>query len=99
MNLLLKNAGFHVDIATTSGQAILGSTEKIEKVMKLMDINLDDYVGIIMPCMAVGTGPGPAVSQDAIALVKKAVSDDKPVAAQRGSIIILAEAGVLKGKW
>ncbi len=98
MNLLLKRAGFQVDIATTSGQAILGSNEKIEKVMRLMDINLDDYAGIIMPCMAVGTGPGPAVSQDAIALVKKAVSDGKPVAAQQGSIIILAEAGVLKGK-
>jgi len=67
MNMLLKKAGFQVDIATTSGQAILGSTEKIEKVMRLMDIDLDGYAGIIMPCMAVGAGPGPAVSQDAIA--------------------------------
>jgi len=29
MNILLKNAGFQVDIATTSGFPIVGNTEKI----------------------------------------------------------------------
>ncbi len=98
MNILLKRAGFEVDIATTSGSPILGPTQKIEKVMRLTDINLDNYGGIIMPCMAVGAFPGPPVSQEAIVLIKKALSDGKPVAANQGSVIILAEAGVLKGK-
>ena len=75
MTLLLKGAGFQVDVATDSGQAILGQTEKIEKVMRLSEIKLDDYVGIIMPCMAVGWFPGPPVSSQAVAIVKKALAD------------------------
>jgi putative intracellular protease/amidase len=98
MTILLKRAGFEVDIATTSGQDILGPTQKIEKVARLSEINLDDYVGVIMPCMAVGMFPGPPVSHEAVAIVKKALSDGKPVAAAANSTIILAEAGVLKEK-
>jgi putative intracellular protease/amidase len=98
MNILLKRAGFEVDIASTSGQPILGPTQKIEKVMRLSEINLDNYVGVIMPCMAVGMYPGPPVSPQTVALVKKALAEGKPVAAAANSSIILAEAGVLKGK-
>ena len=98
MTLLLKNAGFGVDIATPSGQPISGPTAKVEKVMFLRDINLSNYVGVIIPCMAVGAFPGPAVSPEVVAIVKKALSDGKPVAANGNSPIILAEAGVLKGK-
>ena len=81
MTYHLKRAGFEVDIATTSGFPILGHTQKIEKVLRLIDINLDNYAGIIMPCMAVGAWPGPPVSQETIVLVKKALADGKPVAA------------------
>ena len=97
---LLKNAGFEVDIATTSGQPILGTTEKIEmeKVMQLSTVKLENYAGIIMPCMAVGSFPGPPVSSETVAIVKKALGEGKPVAASTFSVTILAEAGVLKGK-
>ena len=98
MNILLKNAGFQVDIATTSGFPIVGNTEKLPKLSRLVDIKLDDYVGIIMPCMGVGAFPGPPVSQEAIAVVKKALADGKPVAASTWSTTILAEGGLLKGK-
>jgi len=98
MTILLKGAGFEVDIATTSGQPMLGPTQKIEKVMRLSEVNVDNYVGVIMPCMAVGMFPGPPVSPEAVAIVKKALSEGKPVAAAANSSIILAEAGVLKGK-
>jgi putative intracellular protease/amidase len=100
MIALLKNAGVEVDIATTSGQPILGTTEKIEmdKVMQLSAIKLENYAGVIMPCMAVGAFPGPPVSPETVAIVKKALSEGKPVAASTFSVTILAEAGVLKGK-
>src|SRR4030042_1568452 len=68
MNVLLKGAGFEVDIATTSGQTILGPTQKIEKVLRLSEVNVNDYVGIIMACMAVGMFPGPPVSPEAVAI-------------------------------
>ncbi len=98
MTTLLKRAGFQVDVATTSGQPILGPTEKLEKVLRLSDVKLDDYVGIIMPCMAVGWYPGPPVSPETVAIVRKALEDNKPVAAAANASIILAEAGLLKGK-
>jgi putative intracellular protease/amidase len=98
MTLLLKRAGFEVDIATTSGFPIIGTTEKIDKLSRLVDVKLENYAGVIMPCMAVGAFPGPPVSQEAVAIIKKALADGKPVAASTFSVIILAQAGLLKGK-
>ena len=98
MTQLLKKAGFQVDIATTSGTPIIGPTEKIEKVLRLVDTTLDDYKGVIMPCMAVGGFPGPPVSPEAVVIVKKALADGKPVAASTFAVTILADAGLLKGK-
>jgi putative intracellular protease/amidase len=98
MTVLLKNAGFEMDMATTSGQPILGPTQKLDKIMRLADVDLKNYKGIILACMAVGAFPGAPVSQESVALVKKALSEGKPVAANSNSGIVLAEAGVLKGK-
>jgi len=95
MTILLKKAGFQVDVATYSGWSIAGPTAKIEKVMRLSEINLDDYVGIIIPCMNIGNV---AVAPEAFAVVKKALADGKPVAAAMTSVSMLAEAGLLKGK-
>ena len=98
MTGLLKSAGFGVDIATTSGSPIIGPSQKIEKVLKLSEVNMDAYAGVLLPCMAVGLFPGPPVSPEAISAVKNALAAGKPVASALGSTIILAEAGVLRGK-
>jgi putative intracellular protease/amidase len=66
--------------------------------MRLADVKMEEYVGFMMPCMAVGGIPGPPVAPEAISIVKHALEKGKPVAAQYGSVIILAQAGVLKGK-
>jgi putative intracellular protease/amidase len=98
MRILLKNAGLGVDIATPSGMSIIGTSDKIADIKLLRNINLDDYAGVIIPCMAVGSIPGPPVSPKVIEIVKKALSDGKPVAANGNAATTLAEAGVLKGK-
>ncbi len=100
MRLLLKNAGLDVDIATTTGLSILGANEKVTGIKVLRNINIDDYAGVIIPCMAVGggTNPPPPAPAEVVAIVKKAVSDGKPVAANGNAPATLAEAGVLKGK-
>jgi len=100
MRLLLKNAGLAVDVATTSGLPIVGPNEKITDIKQLRNININDYAGVIIPCMAVGGAmqPYPAVAPEVIAIVKKALSDGKPVAANGNAPATLAEAGVLKGK-
>jgi hypothetical protein len=52
-----------------------------------------------MPCFCRGSIlSGWQASPEEISLVEETVSKEKPVAAQKGSITILAEAGVLVGK-
>jgi len=98
MTRMLNEAGFEVVVATTTGRPIKAPTRTLKPDFMLAEVKLDEYAGIIMPCMAVGMYPGPPVSPEAVTIVKQAVSDGKPVAAQAGSVIILAEAGVLEGK-
>jgi len=95
MTMLLKKAGFQVDVASSSGQPLAGPHEKIEKVMKLSEIKLDDYQGIIIPCLNIRKVE---VGAEVVAVVKKALADGKPVAVNNSSVIMLADAGLLKGK-
>jgi putative intracellular protease/amidase len=98
MRLMLMRAGFQVVVATASGRPIISPGRDLQTDMRLDEVKVADYVGFIMPCMAVGGIPGPPVAPEAVAIVKQALAEGKPVAAQFGSIIILAQAGVLKGK-
>ena len=95
MTMLLTKAGFQVDTATYSGEPIAGKCEKIEKVMKLSEIKLDDYQGIIIPCLNVMKGE---VAPEVVAVLKKALADGKPVAVNNSAVIMLTDAGLLKGK-
>jgi putative intracellular protease/amidase len=94
----LQKAGFKVVVANVSGQPLEGVINKLKPDLKLSEVKVDDYAGVILACMAVGTFPGPPVSPAAVSIVKQAVAKGKPVAAATGSVYILAEAGVLKGK-
>ncbi len=100
MKLLLKNAKFDVDVATSNGMSIVGPTEKVTDVKWLHNVNVDDYAGVIIACMAVGGAnqPAPPSSPEALAIVKKALANGKPVAANGNAVGVLAEAGVLMGK-
>lgn len=94
MKDVLEKAGFEVAIATVSGEAIeVGSTRLIPD-LKLSEVRVNDYVGFILPCMATSDTIGTSDMQ-VVAMVKKAVKEGKPVAAQLGSVLILAKAGVL----
>lgn len=94
----LQKAGFKVVVARASAQPLEGVVHKLNFDLKLADVNIDHYVGVILPCMAVGFFPGPPVSPEAVSIVKQAVAKRKPVAAPAGSVYVLAEAGILKGK-
>ena len=98
MTDMLQKAGFKVVVANVSGQPIEGIIKKLKPDLKLSEVKVDDYAGVILACMAVGLFPGPPVSPAAVSIVKQAVAKGKPVAAVLGAVYILAEAGVLKGK-
>ena len=52
---------------------------------------------MIIPCMSCDVTYW-QTDPDEFSLVKRAVSQEKPIAAQHGALIILAEAGVRQGK-
>lgn len=90
---MLEKAGFEVVVASVSGKPFKGTDTTLESDMKLADVNVADYDGFIMPCLAIDTWP-----QEASQVVKQAVAAGKLVAAQFGAVYTLAEAGVLTGK-
>jgi putative intracellular protease/amidase len=94
---MLEEAGFTVVIASVSGLKFvrMGEDIALEPDVTLADVNIADYVGCIIPCMAF---PGAIVKPEEVALAKHIVAAGKPVAAQHKGVVILAEAGVLVGK-
>jgi len=98
MKSTLEKSGFKVVTATTDGLAIKGSTVTLTPDLKLSDVKVNDYVGVIIACTAGGALPYTSVSPIAVSIAKQTITQGKPVAASHGSVIILAEAGVLVGK-
>ena len=90
---------FPASLAAESGQPITGSATTLKPDMKLSDVKLENYVGVILPCMAAGSDPTSIqIPPEAVKIVKQAVAQGKPVAAQQSAIKILVTAGVLGGK-
>ena len=98
MNNRLEKSGYKVVIATLDGSSFTAGSMTVKADIKLADVNVADYAGFILPCLAVPSYPEPEVSPEVIALVQGAISVGKPVAAQTGSLWTLAKAGLLKGK-
>ena len=96
MKETLEEAGIKVDIATLTGEPISAGSVKLKPDLKLNDVSVLDYDGFILPCMATAGDDVAPIPDEVIILVKGAAS--KPIAAQTGSVQILAKAGLLKGK-
>jgi len=93
---MLEAAGLAVVVASASGRTMGRHTVKLKPDMKLAEVRVADYAGIILPSMAVGlTVPAqPKITE----IVRKAAAGDSVVAAQHGSVVVLQRAGVLKKK-
>ena len=96
MMVLLKEAGFGVDVTSVYGEGddISGRSQKIQKLLRLSEVKLDDYVGVIIPCM----GAENVASPKMVTTVKDVVAKGKPIAAAFGAVSVLGKAGVLKGR-
>jgi putative intracellular protease/amidase len=95
MKSMLEDAGFQVVVGSPSGQPLVGEETTVTPDLELADAAMADYSGIIMPCMALESEPD---LPEASRLVREAVASGKPVAAQLGSVVTLARAGVLEGR-
>jgi len=97
MKEILEEAGFTVVVATISGLPLSTDSVQIIPDLKLSDVEIIDYSGIILPCMHAGASME-EVDPLAVKLVKEANLSNIPIAVQHASIMTLAKAGILKGK-
>lgn len=95
MTDMLDQAGFEVVVASASGQPLVAENTTLKPDLKLGEVKVADYAGFILPCMAVGEVP---LLPEVAAIVKDALAEGKPVAAQFSSVMTIAKAGVLSGK-
>jgi Tol biopolymer transport system component/putative intracellular protease/amidase len=95
MKSLLEKAGFEVVVATVSNQPLVAGGVTLKPDVKLSDVHLADYKGVIVPCMAVNSKPLPP---EGLAIIREAVAKGKPLAAQTGSVLLLGRAGLLAGR-
>jgi len=96
MAKMLEEAGLVVVVATPSGDPLVAGDTTLTPDLALADAHMADYAGLIMPCMAVELAEPDL--PEAQRLIREAVESGKPVAAQLGSVVTLARAGVLDGK-
>lgn len=97
MRQMLEDAGYSVDIATRGDQAMTARTTTLTPTINLSDVDIDNYAGVILPCMAPAaeTAPPP---QKITELLEVAIAQDKPIAASRAAVVPLAQAGGVAGR-
>jgi protease I len=95
MKEILEHSGFQVSIATLSGEILKTDSITVKPDLRLSDVNINDYAGFMMPCMATNDT---IVTAEEKSFVKTVSDHGKPLAAQMGAVWILAKAGMLDGK-
>jgi putative intracellular protease/amidase len=91
---MLEASELALDTASATGSPVGQGTPKIEPDLKLAEVNVAEYAGILLPSMAAGlVAPVPA---KLIKIVRRAAAAKMPLAAQHGSVVVLHRAGVLK---
>jgi putative intracellular protease/amidase len=95
MKEILQQTGFQVVVSTGSGQPLVAGSTHLKPDLKFSDVQIGDYKGIIIPCMATSASP---LTPEGYEIIRQAADKDIPIAAQTGSVVLLSQAGVLKGK-
>jgi len=93
---MLTDAGYQAEVATETGTAIGTGTSVLQPNTKLSEVDVDQYVGLIIPC-AVNAEPfsAPNFSME---ISKKMYAKGLPIAAQQSGVEVFAKAGLLDGK-
>jgi putative intracellular protease/amidase len=95
MKQILEQAGFDVDIAAISDKIIKYDSMSVKPDIKLSEVNIRNYSGFILPCMAPKDTVVTLLEKN---FIKEVVKEGKPLAAQTSAVYLLAESGVLYGK-
>lgn len=95
MKAMLQKAGYGVEIASPTGESWGTATFALKPDLKLSAVKVADYKGFVIPCLAIESN---ALHPDLATVIKSAVQQGKPIAAQTGGVTLLAKAGILAGK-
>ncbi len=93
MRQMMADAGFLVVTASLTRSPLIGNESSLIIDQKVEDIRLDDYSGVMIPCLA---QPFAITDASVLSLVQEVVKRNMPVGTQRASIEVLAQAGGLK---
>ncbi len=93
---MLEDAGILAVVAAQSEDSYQDYEPPLDIDILLQDVDVDDYDGFLLPCMAAGKRIN--MADDAVAMVAEAAAQNKPIGALHGSIFTLAEAGLIDGK-
>jgi len=96
MASMLSKAGFDVETASDSGQTITAGNVTLKPDMKIADVKVEDYAGLMIPCM--GRPEGYQASPETLDVVRKAFAQGKWIAAQNYGVMVLFQAGIMNGK-
>ncbi len=91
MRAMLEAAGYEVDVATADGRSLSTAMTTLTPTVALAEVDIFDYAGVVLPCMA--PAPGNPVPPEVDSIMEQAVSLGLPIAASRGSVATLARAG------
>ena len=95
MRSMLTEAGYVVDIATSSGEPMSAEGTTLEPTVSLNEVDMENYAGMILPCMAPASGHAMPAAVESLAA--QAAELGLPIAASRGSVTTLANVGALRG--
>jgi len=91
----LNEAGFTVVVASESGSLIEAGSARLKVDTRLAEVEIQDFVGVIIPCLGNDRG---SIPLDALAIIKDACNLYLPLAAQQSGVELLGAAGVLRGR-
>lgn len=93
---LLNQAGYDVVIASESGVKLGFGSSALTPDLKLDQVKLDDYKGVVFPCMAARYPHG--YPNAVVAVARSAFQKGMPIAAQTSAVSALWQAKILEGK-
>ena len=94
---LLNEAGYDVEIASESGKKLGFGNSSVVPKMTLADVKVEEYAGLLIPCMAVLETKG-SIPKTAVSIAQSAAERGLPIAAQNSGVTILGQANLLEGK-
>ena len=96
MQAIVRSAGYSVDVVTVNDTPLTGEVT-LEPDLPVADVDVLNYVGLLMPCMAPVPDPAITMPDHILPLITGANDRGLPIAAMRGSVRELGRSGVLAG--